>query len=274
MFLSYHAATCCQTRHRMMRSFWSLIAIACASCAAVAPAAPILWVNDGNGVLGTVDVGSGEVDIVGNMGIGMTDIAFAPNGDLYGISATQLYSINSSTAAATPIGPTGISLGNALVFEMDGTLYGAGGGTSSLYQINPTTGAGTAIGNVGYASAGDLAFVGADLYMSSLSHELIRIDLDGGAAGTSVGPFGFTFVFGLATPGNGALYGISGTQVFSVDVASGAGTLIRNYAGQGLAGAYGSSFITEATPEPSAALLLAIGAGSLTCWRRRRRRGA
>lgn len=126
--------------------------------------------------------------------------------------------------------------------------------------MNAATGASTDITPPGEgiaASAGDLAFVGSTLYESSASGDLIKITLNANgtsvASETDVGSLGFTNVFGLAEGGNGILYGVSRTDIFSVNLATGQGTLVVNYGGHGLGDANGTSFITEAvtTPEPS-----------------------
>ena len=223
---------------------------------------PILWIHDAFGNLGTVDVADGAVSVVGDMGVVMTDIAFDPAGTLYGMSFTALYTIDLDTAAPTLVGSHGISGGNALVFGSDGTLYGAGG-SLSLFEIDPSSGASTNLGSTGYSSAGDLAFNGGNFYLASTSNQLVQIDLDNNAAGTAVGPFGYGSVFGLATAENGVLYGVSGTTVFSVDTATGGGTAVIDYAGQGLYASYGSSFYAEARPPvipiPAAAWLFGTG---------------
>src|SRR4030088_258139 len=126
--------------------------------AATAQAAPTLWVDDSSGIVGRVDVPTGNVTIVGNSGAPLTDIAFDPSGNLFGISFTNLYRINTTTGAATLIGPTGIPGGNALVFGTNGTLFAAGNTTTNLFSVNPSTGAGTVLGNDGFFSSGDLAF--------------------------------------------------------------------------------------------------------------------
>jgi len=226
-------------------------------------ATPILYVHDSAQNLGTVDVTNGNVNVIGNMGVTMTDIAFDPSGDLFGISFSNLYAIDKATGSSTLIGAHGISGGNALVFGNDGTLYGAGFSTTSLFTIDVGTGSGTNIGNMGFASSGDLAFNSGDFFLASTTNELVSIDLSGGATGTAIGPFGFSNVFGLATADDGVLYGVSGTQVFTVNTSTGAGSLLSNYSGQGLGTAFGSSFFTEAgadpVPEPSTMLLLGSG---------------
>lgn len=233
----------------------------------------ILTVDDALGNLGTVDVQTGAAHVTGNMGVIMTDIAFSPTGVLYGLSFTDLYTINPATAAATLIGPHSIPEGNALVFDASGTLYGAGGGAASLYTINPATGASSIIGSDGFGSAGDLAFNGGTLFFSSLENELVRISLNSPVTATVVGPLGFPSVFGLATGSDGVLYGLSGTEIFSVNTTTGAGTFLTNYFGQGLGVANGSSFITEAgagapaVPEPATAVLMTAALIAMLSWK-------
>src|SRR5690349_6001451 len=81
-----------------------------------AQAAPIIWIDDVNGVLGRVDVATNAVTVVGNTGQILTDIAFSPTQDLYGITFTGLYSINQLTAVATFVGNLGPTDVNGLVF--------------------------------------------------------------------------------------------------------------------------------------------------------------
>ncbi len=240
----------------------------------VATAGPILYIDDSSNQLGTVDVGTGAVTVIGSMGADtMTDIAFSPTGQLYGVSFTNLYRINATTGAATLVGSLGLSDQNALVFGSDGTLYAAGNTSGDLYTVNTSTGHASLVGAIGFDSAGDLAFNNGNLYMSSTSNQLIRVNTATGA-GTLVGNLGFSNVYGLATGDNGVLYGVSGTQIFSVNTTTGTGTLVLDYSGHGLGNANGTSFFSEAvpTPEPTTFTLLGIGAGSLVGYRWRRNR--
>ncbi len=224
-----------------------------------------LYIHDSTGQLATLDIVTGAVTVVGNMGVTMTDIAFDPLGNLYGLSYTHLYRINSRTAQPELIGAHGISQGNALVFSANGTLYAAGALTSNLYTLRLNTGTATLVGNMGYRSAGDLAFVGSELFLASTSHQLVRVDLSNNANGTAVGSIGYSDVFGLALADNGVVYGLSGTRLLAIDLATGSGTLIHNFGGQGFTQSYGASFLTEAGAKPAGVHIVALtGSETLT----------
>ena len=204
-----------------------------------------LYVHDAQGQLAVVDVDNGQVTFVGDMGVVMTDIAFAADGRLFGLDFTAFYEIDRRTAETTLIGNHGIPGGNALVFAADGTLYGMGSSSTQLFEVDPASGAATALGDVGELSAGDLAFHGGELYLATLAHTLLLIDVGPPASGDEVGAFGFSNVYGLATSDAGVLYGVAGTDIFTVDPTTGAGTFLSDYSGQGLDVSYGSSFQGE-----------------------------
>ena len=161
---------------------------------------------------------------------------------------------------------------------MKKTLFSAGANSNSLFTINPVTGASTNIGSMGFSSGGDLAFHDDNFYLASSSSQLVRIDLANLANTAAVGSFGVSGVFGLATGDDGVLYGVAGTQIFSVNTLTGAATNPVSYAGQGMEIAYGQSFVTEAAappddtvPEPSTYTLMAGALGALLYSRRRLR---
>jgi len=239
-----------------------------------------MYVHDSGGRLARVDVVTGDVDLIGNMGVIMTDIAFDPDGDLFGLSFNSFFSINRTTAALSLIGNHSVPGGNALVFGADGTLYAAGATSTSLHTINPATGASTNLGNMGFASGGDLAFHEGNFYLASTTSQLVRVDLGNLSNTAAVGPFGVSSVFGLATGDDGVLYGVAGMQIFSVNTATGTATNPVNYGGQGLGAAFGQSFFTESgappidnvIPEPSTYALIAGAFGAALLSRRRLRK--
>jgi hypothetical protein len=224
----------------------------------VTNASPVLWSGDSSGRLGTVDVATGNVNVIGSMGVTMTDIAFDPDGNLWGITFGSLYKIDKTTAASTLVGNLGTSA-NSLVFNSSGVLYAA---NSSLYTLDTTTGIANLVGNGGdsYSSSGDLAFVGGDLFLSSAGGDsLVKINTNDGS-GSLIGNIGFSSVFGLASPNGTDLFGLAGFNVLSIDSATGNGTFILDYSGQGLGSPFGSAFVTEAVvPIPAAVWLFGSG---------------
>jgi uncharacterized protein (TIGR03437 family) len=190
-----------------------------------------------DGRLYSIVPATGATTLIGVLPTVMSDIA-AYNGSLYGISysiPSVLYEINPSTAAGTAIGGgTGANL-NALVFSSNGTQYAAG--ADSLYTINTSTGIAALVGSGGgsgtYLSSGDLEFDSTGkLYLTSAGFsgdQLFSLDPATGQ-GTLIGSVDFSGVLGLAYYG-GIAYGFtSGGQVITINLSTGAGTAIANYA--------------------------------------------
>jgi streptogramin lyase len=125
---------------RLQKMTKTIYAIALLAGASLAQADQRLWINDQFGQVGTVDLQTGATVVAGDSGVSLTDIAFDPNGNLYGISFTALYRIDKATGASTRIGFLGVNDANSLVFDSSGTLYAAGESTGNLYVINPVTG--------------------------------------------------------------------------------------------------------------------------------------
>lgn len=207
-----------------------------------------LWISDASGKLGTIDLSTNTVTVIGNTGVVLFDIAWSPSGELWGVDNYRVYKINSTTAQITVVGSLG-AFANALTFNQDGTLYAAGG--SGIYTVNTTTGTATQIGTLPVVSGGDLAFLNTDLYLSTSNSELYKINLANPANSQKVGGFGILNVYGIAaTSINGVIYGAgAGRQIVQVDVNTGHATPFLTYEG-GLGDAYGMAFRQEAIVDP------------------------
>jgi len=228
--------------------------------------AGVFMVGDENGVLWRVNPVSGAAEPVGDMGVVMTDIAFAPSGDLYGISYTDLYRINPATAAVIEhVGPIAIGgQANALEFDRSGTLYVASiqsWSQGQLGTIDLATRQTTVLGSIGYPSDGDLAAApDGTLLMSSCiigglipqctNDRLVRIDPTAttGRLATPIGLTGFTYTHGMDFVGDRLIGTTLAGKLISIDTATGAAALIANT--NPTVRAYGASYTEFPAPPP------------------------
>ncbi|HLP50351.1 MAG TPA: T9SS type A sorting domain-containing protein [Chitinophagales bacterium] len=114
------------------------------------------------GDLYSFDLGKCKRNFIGVTGYGFGDIAFTPNGRLWGIEGGMLYNIDTSNANSTLIGNTEIGAVTLLGLN-DTTLLAEFG--NNLYSINVNTAASTYIDTIGYSAAGDLVWYDNDLYL-------------------------------------------------------------------------------------------------------------
>jgi hypothetical protein len=212
-----------------------------------------------NDALYTIDTSDGTYSVVGyyalnNPGVEgfIGGLAYDTGLDLfYGVSASssaRLYTVNPNNASTTDIGALNIGFvyEGGLAFDpIDGTLYGVNQGSSStptLFTVNTTTGAGTTVGQVagGNHDFGGLVFDAAgQLYgLDRVTNALWRISKTNpsGAGTVQVGsglgsPISMGDVGGMTKDANGVVYGYAGgsLHLFTVNLATGAGTVIHTY---------------------------------------------
>jgi hypothetical protein len=217
---------------------------------------PKIFIADARGQLATIDSGNGAIAIRGFMKEGaatrvLDDIAFCPDGTLFGIrrnTPRALYAINpnSTPPALTSRGLHNIQELNALVCNADGVLLAHTAGAARLYRLDKATARATLIGATGAErSDGDLVHHENGLFLATLDAQLAKLNKATGAV-LSVKSHNLNDMFGLASLGTNQLYGFAGTRMyrFTENAAgpTGATTVRFDFTGKGLVRINGASF--------------------------------
>jgi Ca2+-binding RTX toxin-like protein len=126
-------------------------------------------VSTDNGQVGSVDSEGKFVKIATSPTL--NDIALSSDNKLFGITDSQLYSIDPGSGSSTVIGnfPSGVKM-TSLEFLPNGTLYGASH-PSALYTINPQTGAASLIANL--YNGGSSSKIPTDLVFDPVNNQFL-----------------------------------------------------------------------------------------------------
>jgi hypothetical protein len=238
--------------------------------------------NNTNSLVGTIGQSGTYFSLASGGNLKLTDIAYAPNGQFYGIGAAAtsaatdlLYRIDPSLDRSGQVqlvgeirDAQGISLSSsiqALEFTSDNTLYGLGYAAegAKLYQIDVNTNIATTVATLpqAFLIGGDLSydaanqrFVATSLDATNTSSDALwQIPLANPASATKIGMTGFTDVYGLVIE-NGQLYGYTanikpdgtGATRIKLDLTSGKGTFDRAITGTQTFGIGGAATIPGA----------------------------
>jgi hypothetical protein len=256
--------------------------------------------NQGNNRFGTIDLNTGNFTQIGSYGgTIINDIAYDPNGTLYGIeNSTTLVTFNLSNGAILPVASFNVGGIETLAFDpANNELFAAT--QSSLYTLNINTAAATLIGAYGSApglgaSGQNIRFAAdGDLYVTNTSTDgtstdLYRIDLTTGNATFLGGVVGYPNLV-LANAGRD-MYGVSvnvsapgGTQqtLLTFDLSSlGDGSSPHNISVTSLNGTanipqnfnFSGSQSASVVPEPTSISLMVVGFFTLVILIRRKKR--
>lgn len=234
-----------------------VLSVAAISTLTTSAQAGTFYVSTNRNQIGAIDESTGSYTQLASTPT-FTDIALDPLDELWGITFSQLYSVNLDTQTYNYVGNLGATL-NALGFTDDGALYGSGG--SGFYSIDTSSGRASLISSIsGFSSSGDIVFDAARnlFWATSSGDSLWSITQDGVA--TKVGNIGYRTVYGLAFGDDGTLFGYTanGNQL-ALNIETGAGTFVRKISGLNSENIWGAASEPDATapkepmstPEPS-----------------------
>ena len=107
--------------------------------------------NTGDNGFGIINLMNGDFTEIADLGATLyNDIAYAPDGTLYGLAnnGASLVTFDSTSGAVIPVASMNVPGLESIAFNpSDGVLFGAA--QNGLYTIDPTTGASTFIGSFG-----------------------------------------------------------------------------------------------------------------------------
>lgn len=163
------------------------------------------------------------IDTIGPVGYTINGLTWDPTTDtLYGggslldPSHNGLMTIDRTTGAGTPIGPSGWGLGGAAITNITvnsaGDMYGWTESTDDLVRIDKGTGIATVVGDSGLGTAQNgMSFNPADvLYMINFDGRIYDVNTATGSA-TAVGSLGRVAHHGDFHPVDGTYYGLTWT---------------------------------------------------------------
>ncbi len=204
-------------------------------------AGPIVYLVDKSGKLGTLDLSTRAVHVIGSTGLHLTDIAFSLDHKLYGVTFKNFYRLDPVTGHATFVGRLGVRGINALVFDKSGHGYTAAFNSTNLYRVDAPTGHATVIGPNGrYESAGDLTFARGFLLLSTSDEHIVALNPATGQATQAVSD-GIKDLVGLVSPNANEIDGFAFDKAYYYNPTL-QQTTSFSFAGKGLGKILGAAF--------------------------------
>ncbi len=164
-----------------------------------------LFIVSSTGNLYKCDANNCEYTLMAELDRTFTDIAFHPNGNLYGAVGQTLYEIDTlSGDVATIHYIDGASPLNSLVIADNGLMYSTGM-SGELWSYSLLTGLDFYHGEMMYNPSGDLIFVNGDLYVAA-GGSMVLVDINNPENSSLIFYHYQGFMYGLASTSESCYY--------------------------------------------------------------------
>jgi len=207
----------------------------------------VVWIGDDNGDLFWINHQTHVETFIGNMGRSMTDITWAPDGNLYGVDwiENKIWKIDPTTAQVTLISNIpGYDFSNAMTSDGDGNLYLASrlanaGNTFHIIRFSLSTHTVTVVADLTptfLTSAGDLAFYNGILFLACSGNILAKINPANGLITSNyiLGLPGGANIYGIVVKADGTIYLSDINKLYSLNLSTMQASLYYSCTTQGL----------------------------------------
>ncbi|MGF1477365.1 MAG: hypothetical protein ACFB6S_17615 [Geminicoccaceae bacterium] len=201
------------------------------------PTGPAIEISGSNlvvtpdGRVGVVDLSTGNFENLLDTPINWTDVDIAPDGTVFGISSSAVFTIDLDAEMVAFIGFHGVPAFdglNSLEVSDNGQLLAASQ-SGSIFELDTDDGSATFLSQLpeGIGSAGDLQFIGNELYLTDNlgSDELVLINPNDGFTAQVVGQLNLPNgqeIFGITTDDNNTPIGLTDQGgIFSIALLNG-----------------------------------------------------
>ncbi len=185
------------------------------------PSDTLTYYTDAHGRIGTLDLESGERDVIVDTPKVFHDIAMGEGGELFVMEhGHTLYSVDKDTGDLNYIGKTACDNINGLVAGAEGKLYGVS--DYKIYEIDQDTAKATVLDIPKLGSAGDVVYTDGKLYITTDHDQLVSYDLASKETDVVVNNLPDCKSYGISLTAEGLIAGVTASdEIYYVDIDKG-----------------------------------------------------
>ncbi|MDX1694984.1 MAG: hypothetical protein R3208_14555 [Ketobacteraceae bacterium] len=206
-----------------------------------------LWIVDATTQLGRIDVKTGDVQLIGKVGISMREIGFDNQGRLLGMNGSDVYKINPSNGALAMIGGTSDEPSRTHSFAVRQSQVARGSNVLSFGQ-NTTPSMIPAEKADSDRTDADIAFELARLFMklrSDNKENMVQLAVIDGKS-MEIGVFGYGTIYGRAKS-HLNLFHLNDPMIYTTDSTTGNTTSIAEHPRNRLASSWNAAVCSESS---------------------------